>query len=530
MIAHIRANIFYWCLVAIFAAGCSSGGIGPTNNVPSSVETEAQLLTAELTAQGFEVTRGYFKLWTSDDCAYTFERMGMCYGNNPAAPYVMFAVPPWPQEFVDPVTSNLWGPSVPGYIDVHRFDPREAIIILGQLPPPGAFFSEQTWLFTRQGTYDTGSSTYKNVETYTPALLPFLFATVPDDAGRIQSCSMLSNPNNNVVIERQSGAAFDQIRYFIITPDQFMDNAVRQAFTGIGVKDKDVFTEPIPSDMRTGLDEGSDDFTTAIRYAEPQDGGGMGSPSYWWRKDLPLVVLRVRDTRSNRQIQPYPPVVLETRTAADELPLKPDLGSLLAAVGRKWGQPCATSDCSDLAKSFVDVQGFPPYTVGPLCRQIGENCLLDNWDASYQFIGPMSLDNGEIYAVAGTLGTETGNATYVGLGINQASLLLGIANLSDGDLKGTANAYSSDVNNTDKFYLYYFTRDCSGLDDLTGGHCFPLPATMIPPGDHFALSVRDYVKPDTERGPDSSLVLLPMMLKLKRPEMKCSALGYLTKK
>lgn len=518
MTADIKAYVFCWCLIAIFTAGCSSdSGTGPKNNVPASVEQDAQRLTNELTAQGFQVSRGYFKLWTSDDCSYTFERMGMCYGNNPAAPYVMFAVPPWPEEFVDPVASNLWGPSYPGYIDVYRLDPREAIIILGQLPPPGAFFSEQTWLFSRQGTYNTGSNTYKNVDTYAHALLPFLFATVPGNNRRIQSASMLSNPNNNVVIERKSGAAFDQIRYFIITPDQFMNNTVRQAFIGIGVEDEDVFTEPIPSDMKTGLDEGSDDFTTAIRFAEPKDGGGIGTPSYLWRKNLPLVVLRVRDTRSNRQIQPYPPVVLETRTAVDERPLNPDLGSLLAAVGRKWGQPCANPDCSDRAKSFMDVQGFPPYTIGPLCRQIGENCLLDNWDASYHFYGPLSLDNGEIYAVAGTLGTETGNATYVGLGINQTSRLLGIANLSDGDLKGSANAYAGRVSNTGNFFLYYFTRDCSNLEDLTGNYCFELPETMIPLGDHVALSIRDYVKPGTQRGPDSALVLPPGVLQLKRP-------------
>ena len=495
----------------------TANSIMPINNVPGQVESRTRHLMKDLKNQGFEVTRGYFKLYTIDDCAYTFDKMGLCYGNNPAAPYVTFAVPPWPEEFVDE-TSNLWGPSHRGYIDVYRLDPREAIVILGLLPPPGAFFSEQTWLFTRQGSFDTGSETYHNVDTYMHNFLNIFFATVPDNDQRIQSCSMLSNPNNNVVIERKSKAAFDQIRYFIVTPDGFMENAVRTSFAAIGVKDDDVFTEPIPSDMRTGLDEGADNFTTAIRYAQPQDGGGMGTPSNTWRKNLPLVVLRVRDTRSSRQVQPYLPLVLETRTAVDELSLKPDLGALLAAVGRRWGQPCANADCSDQAKSFIDVQRFPPYTVGPLCRAIGENCLLDNWDASYQFYGRLSFDKGEIYAVAGTLGTETGNATYVGFGINQTSRLLGVANLSNENLKGTAGAYEGEVDQTGKFYLYYFTRDCSGLEELTGKNCFPIPETMIPPGDYAALSVRNYVKPGTQRGPDSSLVLPSMVLKLQRPQ------------
>lgn len=32
-----------------------------------------------------------------------------------------------------------------------------------------------------------------------------------------------------------------------------MDNAVRQAFTGIGIENEDVFTEQIPPDMKIGL-------------------------------------------------------------------------------------------------------------------------------------------------------------------------------------------------------------------------------------------------------------------------------------
>ncbi|HJV64314.1 MAG TPA: hypothetical protein VJ550_01130 [Geomonas sp.] len=513
---------FLACLLLAFTVFFSLGeppalGGSTVPNVPGQVESQARHLTQDLKKQGYEVTQGYFKLYTIDDCNYTFERMGMCYGNNPAAPYVTFAVKPWPEEFVDPQSSNLWGPSHPGYIDIYRLDPREAIIILGLLPPPGAFFSEQTWLFTRQGSFDTGSDTYHNIQTYMPNFLDIFFAPVPDDHQRIQSCSMLSNPNNNVVIETQSGGSFGQIRYFIITPDGSMESAVRQAFAGIGVEDNNVFTEPIPSDMITGLGKSSDNFTTAIRYAEPKDGGGLGTPSSIWRKNLPLAVLRVRDTRANHQVQTYPPLVLPTRTAVDELPLKPDLGALLASVANKWGQPCATDDCSDRALTFIDVQRFPPYTVGPLCRQIGENCLLDNSDASYHFYGQLSFDNDEIYAAAGTLGTETGNATYVGFGINQTSRLLGVANLSNDVLKGTAAAYAKEVNNTDKFYLYYFARDCSGVEELTGKNCFPITEQMIPVGDHAAFSVRDYIKPGTERGPYSPSVLPSMVLPLQRP-------------
>ncbi len=40
---------------------------------------------------------------------------------------------------------------------------------------------------------------------------------------------------------------------------------------------------------------------------------------------------------------------------------------------------------------------------------------------------------------------------------------------------------------------------------------------MIPAGDSIVLAVRDYIKPGTQRGPDSSLVLPARVLRLERP-------------
>ena len=510
---------FLLATALLFAAGASARGnsIMPENKVPDQVESKARRLMHDLKEKGFEVSRGYFKLWEVDDCDYTAHLMGVCYGNNPAAPYIIMTLPPWPEEFVD-VMSNLWGPSVEGYHDTYRFDPREAIVILGQLPPPGAYFSEQTWLFTRQGKYSTDSQRYKDI-LFSPFWSDFIdlfFAYEPQHPERIQILSSLSNIVNNVVIERQSSEAFDQIRYFIITPDRYMDKAVRKAFAGISVKGEDVFTEQIPSNMFVGLDQSSDDFTTWLRYAHPYDATAGDK----WRKDLPLVVLRVRDTRPNRAPKKYPPFFfadLEERKAVDEWPLKDDLGNLLAAVSERWEQPCVTAaECLDRAESFMDMQTSPTFVVGPLCTEVGQNCLLDTQDTAYQLYRPNPFGKDKIYAVAGTLGTKTGNATYVGFGINQASILKGVADLSDEKLDGTASEYETAVKNTDKFYLYYFTWDCTGLGELTGGHCFQLK-DYIPLDDSFVISIRDYVVPDTQRGPDSKYVMPSKVLTLDRP-------------
>ncbi|MDD4457543.1 MAG: hypothetical protein PHC98_08175 [Syntrophotalea acetylenica] len=483
------------------------------NKVPGQVESKARRLMQDLKKEGFEVSRGYFKIWAVEDCQYTFAKMGTCYGNNPAAPYVVATLPAWPEEFVDPVYSNIWGLSHPGYHDVYRFDPHEALVILGHLPPPGAYFSEQTWLFTREGTYDENDSRYQEIKEEVGDFVHVFFQQVPSaDPERYVAFSSLSNIVNNVVIERQSGSAFDQIRYFIITPDQFMDEAVRKSLRNISVAKKDVFTEPIPSDINIGLDWSADNFTTWLRYAHPEDTTLADA----WREDLPLVVLRIRDPRSNRRPETYRPVEFEERSAVDEYPLEPDLEDLLDAVAQRWVNE--GYEAPDPAESFNDLQTAPIWLRGPLCNEHNQDCLGDNWDAAYQLLLPKSLDNGEIYAVAGTLGTETGNATYVGLSINQMSHFKGVMNIPDEKLKGTADGYSAAVNNTDKLFLVYFTRDCSGLQDITDDHCVELPITMIPEGDSIVVGVRDYIKPDTQRAPDSALVLPSRALRLQRPD------------
>lgn len=497
----------------LFTAGANAGNSVANGPVPLKIENKVDHLMNSLRNSGFEVSRGYFKLWETKDCDYTYARIGFC-GNNPAAPYIAVAVPPWKEEFVDPALADIWGPSKEGYNDVYRLDPHEAIVVMGQLPPHGSYFSEQTWVFTREGSFDKNSSRYQDIVNSPLGNLANIFFKMASEK-RFMAFSSLSNPNNNVVIERQSGGSFGEIKYFIITPDKYMDKSVRKMLTNIAVNKKDIFTEPIPSDMKVGLSEGSDDFTTLIRYAHPDDGGAPGTPSHSWRNNPPLVVLRIREKRSTHTPQVYPPVVLENRTAVDERPLKSDLSSLLSAVGRRWGQPCTNADCSDRAESFIDLQGPPIYMVGTLCIPFMQNCVGDNWDASYHIHPPSPIDQGEIYVAAGALGTKTGNAVYVSLGVNQIPMIKAVLNVSDKQLEGTAKEYSAEVNNADKFYLWYFTRNCKGIEHLTYGHCSEL--SMIPEGFRTAIVQRNYIKPGTQRGPDSNLLLKPMMMKFTRP-------------
>jgi hypothetical protein len=81
------------------------------------------------------------------------------------------------------------------------------------------------------------------------------------------------------------------------------------------------------------------------------------------------------------------------------------------------------------------------------------------------------------------------------------------------------------VPNHDRLFLHYFARDCTGLGDLTDDSpCYSIgdlvPACYNPADltcDMLVLSLRDYMRPGTQRGPDPALTLSPRFIPLQRP-------------
>ena len=524
-------GIAYLCgisFLTLMAVSSTAGAAPHENKVPAPIERHRLLVHEELSSRGFAVASGYFRLYTREDCQYSYPVMHTCYGNNPAAPYVTFAVPPWPEEHVAPSLHEAFGQTREDFSTTFRFDPREALVIFGQLPPPAAYFGMQTYLFTRSGTIYTQSAIYQYIASHYLPLLPTFFAPVPNlDPPRIQLFASLGNSINDVVVKNQSGAAFNQERFFIITPDRAMDRAVREALAALGVPARDIFTEPIPSTAILGLGEDADDFLFVMRYAMPRDGGAPGSVSDTWRNTLPLTVLRIRET-GDRAPEPYGAPRLDQRTAVDESALAPGLATLVSEVCNRWGQPCATGDCSDRYEPFIDLQSPPISLVGPVCSDlatnIGMNCLGDTQDTTYQGTVNLTLDQGEVYAVAGTFGVRTGNATYVGLSVNDSLLVKGLDNVETDRLRSTVSAYAAVLDDPDKYFLYYFSRDCTALEELTGGHCLSIDTDMIPVCDTYGspechylkLILREYIAKGSTRGPDSELILMPRLIRLQR--------------
>jgi hypothetical protein len=407
----------------------------------------------------------------------------------------------------------------------YRFDPHEAILIFGYLPPPAHYFGLYTYTYTHKGKYETDNETYAFLSSL--GAQDVFFHNVPLNPKRIGFMNSLSDSINNVMIERQSGASWEQFRYFIITPDGHMERELRKDLVKLGVDDSEIFTQRIPENVRTGLNKNADDFMSPFRYSMPLDGGGANTDSDAWRHSPTLRLLRVRDTSPGYRKETFPawgPDSPEPRTAVSEAYLGEDLTKLVHAVAAAWSQPCSDAGCAGRYSPFGDLQSPPINLLGPLCAAIGMDCAGDAQDASYGFFPGPTFDNGEVWAVIGTLGTKTGNATYVGLGLNNFRLRLGAKNVDYTRLEGSASAelypdFQGNSENLDKLFVYYFARNCEDIQAWTHGYCTEVEDSplVLPAGDRAAFTERDYIVPGTQRGPDSTKLLPSRALKLARP-------------
>jgi hypothetical protein len=467
----------------------------PSNQVPPSIQKRVESLRADLEARGFEVAQGAWKLFTIDDCKYAIATFGNCFGNNPTAPYIVPTVPLWPNEFVDKSMKDAFGPTADNTWWTYRLDPREALVVVGLMPPPGAYFGLQSYVFSREGAVNVSDPIYRSLTD--PFMRSILFLKAPTPS-RALVFSSIGDSTNNAVIERRSGGAFDRERSFIITPDAVMERRLTDALLRAGVPDRNqIFTEHVSADIvRLGLGARSDDMMTLMRYALPDDEVSGDQ----WRQQLPLVVLRVRDRNTKRATEPYPAPVRDARTARSELGLKDDAGKLVMAVKQKWGQPDAATTSFESLLLKVDL-------LGPHCLKRPQDCLGDSSDADYQISATVSMDSGEVLSAVGTLGTATGNATYTSLSVNQIPALKGIVNISHKDLVGSASAFSAAIPDTGKFYVQFFARDCRNLD-----HCFQVTEDMVPRGDSIKIIQRNYVVPGSLRGPDPTQVANPTLI------------------
>ncbi|MGD9096385.1 MAG: hypothetical protein PVJ58_10790, partial [Chromatiales bacterium] len=276
-----------------------------------------------------------------------------------------------------------------------------------------------------------------------------------------------------------------------------------------------------PELARLGYGPEADDFISYIRYSMPND-IVLGEK---WREQLPLTILRVRDLKGGGAEDPFDIPEYEAKTANTNEPdeLGDELERLVNAVKDKSGMDSLGEPMEFRSLTlWVDLVGQhclgydgPPKTeIGITLPRGPMNCLGDNQDDEPQISGDtFYLDDDQVIAVIGTLGTKTGNATYTSLSVNWFPELVGVLNRDDTVLEESAKKYKDAISDTDselykKFYVYYFARDCSGLYPW----CQEIPVTEVPRGDTVKIIQRNYINPGSSRAPEPDKVLNPFSI------------------
>ena len=150
-------------LLVAFSSGAlaKTDPLSKANRLPPSLEEKVQLFKQALEENGYEVARGYWDLWTAEDCKYSLHSVGFCYGNNPTAPYVMAFVPAWKDEFVDKSLHHALSQPRRNMYPNYRLGEREALVVLAELPPPARYLGYQTYVSTRETELNTEDPVYQ---------------------------------------------------------------------------------------------------------------------------------------------------------------------------------------------------------------------------------------------------------------------------------------------------------------------------------------------------------------------------------
>ena len=537
-------KLFSLCSMLLLLAisgsdGAATDPLSKINRLPPSLEEKVQNFQNSVKGMGYEVARGYWSLWSADDCKLPLQTVGFCYGNNPTAPYVLAIVPPWKNEFVDQSLQHTLIQGRQGMTPNYRLGEREALVVFAELPPPARYFGLGTNVFTRKTTLNEDDPVYEKLSSpQTQDLREIIFGFSPNPE-RMMMIASIGDTINNVVIEKQSKENWGQQRFFVITPDEDMAESMLKTFDAVGVDPSHVLTERLgfldrgdrknPALIRLGYHSEADDFITYIRYSMPND-RDLGDQ---WRAQLPLTILRVRDPKGSYALKPFAIQEYEQKNVNyDENGLKDNLTNLVEAVKKHWNQTGENSIEFKSLSLWVDLIGQhclgysgPPETEEGITLPRGPmDCLGDNQDDEPQISGgTYQLDDDQVIAVVGTLGTKTGNATYTSLSVNWFPELVGVLNRDDTVLEESAKKFKDALippESYTKFYVYYFARDCSGLYPW----CQEVPRNLVPQGNTIKILQRNYINPGSTRAPDPKKVLNPVSIefvgkKESRPKM-----------
>lgn len=497
--------LFLIVSTALFQSEAQAGG----------VENSTQAIQNALQSNGFSTAPGKPFLFGLESCANIVPVFGNCFGNNPAAPYVMFGVPKSTSEYTDPYYGLVMShPNDSHARATFRMQPSEAFVITMKTPPLGAYYGVQTYLFSREGQ----SIPPQWLTSFDEGLATLLYGQTPNPA-RFNLFAALGASNNNLSVSEKMGSAFERLIHIIIAADERTADTVKNAIKSTGVAENAIFLEEIPSEVKLGLGPSADDLLILMRYALPK----VETAGNAWRAELPISILRASSTVPSA-VQRFEAITPPQRSGNDETILRTALNQLITQIQIRLQIP------NDSKQEFPLIPMNRFGLNGPICIEKKMNCLGDTYDTDTYRVGMgKTLANNEVIAVAGVNHTLTGNATYVSLSVNEIDTLTGVDSVSQtgqsagffqGALTGSATQFLQQTrgaippalkSQSDKLYVRLFARNCQGLP-----LCQQIPVNTIGLNSILNITQRAYIRPGTKAGADPTKLLTPSSIQWRR--------------
>ncbi|OPY53526.1 MAG: hypothetical protein A4E49_01362 [Methanosaeta sp. PtaU1.Bin112] len=403
---------------------------------------------------------------------------------------------PWPNAYL--TLKNMTPESYPklSYPSwIWQLGEDEAIVLVGQTPPPVAYFSYQTFMVSPP--YD-GNAT------------PPPFPGIEPRMG-----IALGDTTNVATINTTNAEPFYSPIIYIITGNIEAERRVRAAALTAGYPDSIINIEAIsPVIAPLGIGPSGSAFYLAQRNAMPTNQSALED----YIKYPPYRVFRVTPN-AHLAADPEPVPVLRVRgTGRSEMDLYPALKRLRKAILKEYTGAHKELDTHVWWLPEREIMLEKPY-VG---LQRGQFMMGATRDTNYLATSPnFKLRNGtdEFVIVYGVNHQQTGKATYASFSLYaDKDKWFGIGTTLNDQFNGSAQQYlGPDDPDADKLYAFKVARDCkeeaycmqpSGPESFTDpwGVPYSCPDLNMDEDEMF-LIFRNYMEPETNVSPDDNELL-----------------------
>ena len=468
------------CLISVVPlTGYAQDKLTPDEAAASISSSKIERLKAALAKKGFEVEEWEEAFGRVDIANLVCNGiMAIGYGNNADAPYMVFI-------------EQVEAPPPIGKIKIPRIlqlRPDEAIVFIGQTPPPVAYFSYRSYLLDHVYENVLGGKEVKRVFT------------------------SLGDTLSNHTIKKIGGDPFKRDILIVITADKGTDARVRAAATAVGIPLAIINTDIIPSSVvRMGIDEDPimppsgppKEFDAFVFIHRIFLNEGLESEFEQYLENPGVRVLHLTQDPQTVKLDPFPmPQVLKRGTGSTEVDLMPSLDNLRQAI----------------------LNSYPGYTATELTTRIWlnewldgiqrrENLLGENRDTSYLCSENFKLQDSsdEFLIIYGVNHEVWGKATYSNFSVYHYDKKLGIVGKHSRALADSAYDYiPKDPNdpyydpNAPYLYAWKVARACSQNDPKCLQIKLPervQPCNLVDLNKDLFVAFRAYVEPATKVGP-----------------------------